>query len=298
MITEDPRNKNLLFLGTEYGLYLSLDAGKEWKRFMTGLPTVRVDDIIVHPREHDLIAGTHGRSIWIIDDITALEQLSDETMKGDNYLFDVRPGTAWINDIQKALQVGGAKYYHAQNPPPGTSVTYWLKTAASNVRISIADVTGREVRAIDGPKDAGINRVQWDLRANPPARGGRPGNPPQEAPAPAAQATPPAAGRQGEGREDQPPAAGRATQGGQAPAAPTAAAATPAAQPTGRGRGRGNLGPVLPAGSYLLKVTRMARRSEPRPSSSKPTASSSDRSGRKRRPTDDARYFAAVTFNV
>jgi len=171
VITEDPRNKNLLFLGTEYALYVSLDGGKEWKRFMTGMPTVRIDDLVVHPRDHDLIAGTHGRSIWIVDDITALEQLGDDEMKGEAFLFDVRPATAWINDIQKQMNVGGAKYYRGRNPAPGTAVSYWLAKPASNVKITISDITGREVRSIDGAKDAGLNRMQWDLRANPPARG-------------------------------------------------------------------------------------------------------------------------------
>ena len=79
VIREDPKNRNLLYLGNEYGFYISLNGGKEWKRFMNGLPTVRVDDILVHPRDNDLIVGTHGRSIWIIDDITALQQLTSET---------------------------------------------------------------------------------------------------------------------------------------------------------------------------------------------------------------------------
>jgi hypothetical protein len=264
VITEDPRNKNLLFLGTEYGLYVSLDGGKEWKRFMTGLPTVRVDDIIVQPREHDLIAGTHGRSIWILDDITPLEQLTDETMKGDAYLFDVRPGTAWLNDIQKQLEAGGAKLYRGHNPAAGTVITYWLKNAASNVRISLSDITSREVRAMDGSKDAGINRVQWDLRANPPQRAAPPANAPAAgAAAPStAEANPPAAGRQGQAHEDQPPATppGRGTQAargqrGAQPAPPPAQQTTAPAQGGGfGGRGRGNLGPVLPAGPYLLKV--------------------------------------------
>ena len=70
VIREDPKNRNLLYLGTEYAMFISLNGGKEWKRFMTGLPTVRIDDILVHPRDNDLIVGTHGRSIWIIDDIT------------------------------------------------------------------------------------------------------------------------------------------------------------------------------------------------------------------------------------
>jgi photosystem II stability/assembly factor-like uncharacterized protein len=171
VITEDPRNKHLLFLGTESALYISTDGGKEWKRFMTGMPTVRIDDLVVHPRDHDLIAGTHGRSIWILDDITALEQLGDDEMKGEAFLFDVRPATAWVNDIQKQMNVGGAKYFRGRNPAPGTAVSYWLGKPASNVKITISDITGHEVRSIDGIKDAGLNRVQWDLRANPPARG-------------------------------------------------------------------------------------------------------------------------------
>jgi photosystem II stability/assembly factor-like uncharacterized protein len=261
VITEDPRNKNLLFVGTEYGLFVSQDGGKQWKRFMTGLPTVRIDDIIVHPREHDLIAGTHGRSIWIVDDISPLEQWTEEATKGDAYLFDVRPGTAWINDIQKQLQVGGAKNFRGQNPAPGTSVGYWLKNAASNVKITIADITGREVRSIDGTKEAGLNRVQWDLRATPPQRGAPPagtGAAPAEQPglttaaAQPAQANPPAAGRQGQGREDQPPAPAPAGRGGQG--APGTQPAAQTAGAGGGGRGRGAFAPPLPAGPYLLKV--------------------------------------------
>ena len=83
VIREDPKNRNLLYLGTEYGFYVSMDGGKEWKRFMNGLPTVRIDDILVHPRDNDLIVGTHGRSIWILDDITALQQLTTETQNTD-----------------------------------------------------------------------------------------------------------------------------------------------------------------------------------------------------------------------
>ena len=92
VIREDPKNPNLLYLGTEYAFYISLNGGKEWKRFMTGLPTVRIDDILVHPRDNDLIVGTHGRSIWIIDDITPLQQLSEAVTTADAHLFDVRAG--------------------------------------------------------------------------------------------------------------------------------------------------------------------------------------------------------------
>ncbi|MEW6209879.1 MAG: hypothetical protein AB1631_16055 [Acidobacteriota bacterium] len=171
VIREDPRNKNLLYLGTEYALYVSLDGGVEWKRFMTGLPTVRIDDILVHPRDNDLIVGTHGRGIYIIDDITPLQQLSEKVMSADSHLFDVRAGVQWLQDITLSRYAGGAKYFRGQNPQPGTAISYYLKSAVTDdVKITISDVTGKVVRTMSGTKDAGINRVQWNLRGDPPPR--------------------------------------------------------------------------------------------------------------------------------
>jgi len=173
VVREDPRNRNLLYLGTEYAMYVSLNGGKEWKRFMTGLPTVRIDDILVHPRDNDLIIGTHGRSIWILDDISALQQLTDEAMKADVTLFAPRPGVAWRNDITQSITVGGNKHFRGENPQPGTAISYYLKSApAGDVKLTITDVTGRVVRELAGTKDAGLNRVQWNLRGNPLAGGG------------------------------------------------------------------------------------------------------------------------------
>ena len=155
--------------------YISLNGGKEWKKFMTGLPYVRIDDILVHPRDNDLIIGTHGRSIWIIDDITALQQLTDQAAASDAVLMDIRPGIAWAQDIQKTITVEGAKIWRGQKSPAGTAISYWLKTPAQgDVKIVISDVMGREIRTIEGPKDAGLQRVQWNLGLNPPVgRGGR-----------------------------------------------------------------------------------------------------------------------------
>jgi photosystem II stability/assembly factor-like uncharacterized protein len=284
VITADPRNRNLLFLGTEYALYVSLDGGRDWKPFMQGLPTVRIDDIIVHPREHDLIVGTHGRSIWIVDDISPLQQWTDATTEGDAFLFDVRPATAWINDIQKQITVGGSKNFRGQNPEPGSAISYWLKNSASDVKITITNVARQEVRVIDGPKNAGLNRVQWNLQRSPAAPvnadAGRAEQPAATAPAmqPAAAnppAAPPAAGQQGAAREDRPPQTanaapgaqtaqsgggggrggrGRGDQGAQAQGA-GAGQGTGGGQGGGGGRGRGGFGaPAVPAGTYLVEV--------------------------------------------
>ncbi|MEK6630336.1 MAG: hypothetical protein AABY89_06350 [Acidobacteriota bacterium] len=178
VLREDPKNRNLLYLGTEYALYVSVNAGKEWKPFMTGLPSVRIDDLLIHPRDGDLIAGTHGRSIWILDDITALQQLTDDVIKADATLFPVRPGVLWRSDTMLSINVGGNKNFRGENPAPGTAISYYLKTASTgDVKISISDYTGKVVREIAGSKDAGLNRVQWNLRGTPPpgVAGGRGG---------------------------------------------------------------------------------------------------------------------------
>jgi photosystem II stability/assembly factor-like uncharacterized protein len=253
VITEDPVNRSLLFLGSEYALYVSLDAGKSWKPFMTGLPRVRIDDLVIQPREHDLIAGTHGRSIWILDDISPLEQMNDRVMTNPNgaYLFDVRPATAWINDIQEQIQIGGQKHFRGENPEAGASISYWLKSPAKDVTITISDLSGRELRSIEGTTDAGVNRVNWDLRATPPGRGrgGRGGQAGAQQPAAATPpanppANPAAAGQPGRGRGAQP--------GAQAPAQPQPPQARGGG---GRGRGRGGFGPALAPGAYLVTVT-------------------------------------------
>jgi len=259
VILEDSRNRNLLFVGTEYSLFVTLDGGKTWKPFNEGLPTVRIDDIIIHPRERDLIVGTHGRSIYIVDDISPLEQMDDLT-EADAHLFDVRPATAWFNDIQRQITVGGAKNFRGQNPAPGSTISYWLKGSASDVKISIADVTGREIRTIDAPKAAGLNRVQWNLQLNPPQRGGTaaPATAPGTAPsgtAPVATnppATPPVTGRQGQGREDQPPATTQQGRGEAPAAAPQGSAEQSQAGRGGRGRG---FVPTVQPGAYLVKLT-------------------------------------------
>ncbi len=169
VITEDPRNPELLYLGTEFGLFLSQDGGQEWKRFQNGLPTVRVDDILVHPRDNDLVVGTHGRSIYIIDDITPLQQFTSEVAQGDAFLFEVRPAVQWLTDTQKGVTLAGSKHFRGQNPEAGTAISYYLPIELEgDVELTITDMAGETVRTLTGPGDRGLNRVQWDLRAHTP----------------------------------------------------------------------------------------------------------------------------------
>jgi len=131
-----------------------------------------VDHVEIHPRENDLILGTHARSIWIMDDVTALQQLTPEVMAEDVHLFEPREAVAWVQDRRYNRSLTGAKEFRGQNAPPGTAIQYYLRTGAQgNVEITISDVAGQVVRTLQGPGGAGIQRVQWNLMSDPPQAG-------------------------------------------------------------------------------------------------------------------------------
>jgi photosystem II stability/assembly factor-like uncharacterized protein len=177
VVKQDPRNANVLYVGTEFGFYVSIDEGASWRELMTGLATVRVDDIVVHPRDGDLVLGTHGRGALVMDDITPLQQLTDEVLRSDAHLFQPRNAVRWRVDARLARGSTGVKKFYGRNPRSGTAIHYYLREAANGVvRLTLRDaVTGEIFRDIEGTGDAGMNRVQWDLGGNrPPAvAGGR-----------------------------------------------------------------------------------------------------------------------------
>ncbi|MFQ5742899.1 MAG: hypothetical protein ACE5HV_04840 [Acidobacteriota bacterium] len=127
VIYEHPNNPDLLFVGNEVGVYFSLDRGASWMRLKNNLPTVPVDDIVVHPRENDLVIGTHGRGIWILDDITPLERMSALVLESPAHLFPVRPATAFNVNSPQGWTPGA---YAAPNPPYGARIRYYLKENA------------------------------------------------------------------------------------------------------------------------------------------------------------------------
>jgi hypothetical protein len=167
VIREDPKNKDLLYVGTEFGLYISLDAGKNWQKFMNNYPTVRTDDILVHPRDNDLIIASHGRSVWIADDVTPLQQFTQAVRDSDATLFDIRPAVAWLNDQQNNQQVGGQKVFVGENAPRGAAINYYVKSGSGEAKISVADGNGRVVATLTGPATPGIHRVMWNLQPTP-----------------------------------------------------------------------------------------------------------------------------------
>jgi photosystem II stability/assembly factor-like uncharacterized protein len=175
VVREDLKNKNLLYAGTEVGPFVSWDGGARWQSLRLGLPPAPVRDIQVHPRDNDLILATHGRGAYILDDITPLQKLG-EAMTTDAFLFDARPAVQWTNWNHDADL--GQKLWQARNPPTGALITYFLKSeSAEPLTITIADKAGKEIRTIRSTaRQAGVNRVVWDLRyEGAPQGGGRGG---------------------------------------------------------------------------------------------------------------------------
>ncbi len=164
VIREDFVNPNLLFVGTEFALYASVDRGGSWSRMMSELPTVAIHDLVIHPRDADLVAGTHGRSIWIADDITPLQQVNDEVLSKDVHMFDNRVATKWIR-----INLGRKQpnfEFRGGNPPRGGYIHFYLKeTPEQPINLQIADFFGRKMENIEIEEaKAGINRAIWNLQ--------------------------------------------------------------------------------------------------------------------------------------
>jgi hypothetical protein len=168
-VREDLVNQNLLFLGTEFGLYVSIDEGETWSRFENNLPRVAIRDMVIHPRDHALVMATHGRGIVIIDDISPLRQLTEEVIAKDLHFFDIEPailrdpgsGTAWFS---------GAGNYVAGNPPETAKIIYYMgkRHTFGKMFLEIFDADGNYIREAPAGKSAGINIVEIPIRSPKP----------------------------------------------------------------------------------------------------------------------------------
>ncbi len=149
VIREDPKNPNVLYVGMEQGLQFSIDGGTTWHDLRLNLPRVSVRDIKVHPRDNDLIIGTHGRGAWILDDIAPIQGLAD-AMSASCTLFDVRRATRWESWSKDSNL--GTSTWQGENPPAGAFINYYLAADASPVTITIADARRRGGEPDDGPR--------------------------------------------------------------------------------------------------------------------------------------------------
>ncbi len=171
VLAEHRQNPNLLFLGTEHALFASTDRGEHWAEFGQ-LPTTLYDDLVIHPRENDLVVGTHGRSIFILDDVTPLVEWTRSVAQGAVHVFSIRRAT--IMQYWKDTSYRGQAAYAGENPPDGAMITYYLREDADTARVSVVNTRGDTVRRFEVPGSSGMHRVVWDLRHEPPPTGGSP----------------------------------------------------------------------------------------------------------------------------
>jgi photosystem II stability/assembly factor-like uncharacterized protein len=169
VIKEDVIKPELLFVGTEFGLWISPDGGKQWAEFKGGnFPSVAVRDMVVHPRTNDLILATHGRGIWIVDDISPLRGLGEDVLAKEAAFLEARPVVQRIQG-QGGYPEGDATY-DGPNPPGGAMITYYQRTRHlfGPIKIEILGPDGRLVDTIPASKRRGINRLSWSMRMPPP----------------------------------------------------------------------------------------------------------------------------------
>ena len=166
VIREDFKNESLLFVGTEFACFVTIDGGKKWNRFMNNMPTVAFHDLVIHPRDFDLIAGTHGRSIWIVDDLTPLQQLTPEVLSKDVHLLENRTATRW-----QSISLGRQQTYfkfRGENPQSGAFIHFYLKSVPSGkVTLEIQDFEGKRQAIVRVSPKPGLNKVMWNMRFPP-----------------------------------------------------------------------------------------------------------------------------------
>jgi hypothetical protein len=169
VVKEDIVNPNLLFVGTEFGLWISIDGGKNWAQYKGGdLPNVAVRDLAIHPRDNDLIIATHGRGIWIVDDITPLRALTPELLSKEAVFIDARAtvqripaGGGWAN---------GDAAFVGPNPTDEAVITYYQQKRHifGDLKIEILDPAGKLLTTIPSSKRRGLNRATWSMRLKAP----------------------------------------------------------------------------------------------------------------------------------
>jgi photosystem II stability/assembly factor-like uncharacterized protein len=168
VVREDLVNPNLLFVGTEFGLFISIDGGAHWAQFKGSLPNVAVRDIAIQPRESDLILATHGRGIYILDDLTPIRALTPELLAKDLVMLPSRPSVLALPAGEQRFD--GDSEFQGRTLPEAAMIVYYQKKRHifGDLKLDIYDAKGQLITSIQGEKRRGLNRVQWPERAKPP----------------------------------------------------------------------------------------------------------------------------------
>ncbi len=183
-LTEDQRNQDVLYIGTETGIFLSLDRGKSWARFKANLPTVRVDEITLHPRDNAMLVATHGRALWILDHLEPIQEYTAAKATADAKLYGIPTALEWKSKNTINEEFWGHQYFIGENPSFDALISYQVNKALPDLKVRINDGSGklvRELTAAARQTQPGIQTICWDMRVEPlagdeaAAAGGRAG---------------------------------------------------------------------------------------------------------------------------
>jgi photosystem II stability/assembly factor-like uncharacterized protein len=157
VIREDPTSPNLLYAGTELGLYVSTDGGATWRK-QAHLPTVPVHDLLIHPRDHELVIATHGRGIYLMD-VRPLQELTPRVLAEPAYVCPIRPTVAFY---QRSIHKLGLHAFAGENPPYGAAISFYLREAPEKPPVvTITDAKGTQLAELKGAASAGLQHVTW-----------------------------------------------------------------------------------------------------------------------------------------
>ena len=168
VVREDLVNPKLLFVGTELGLFISIDSGTHWAQFKGDLPNVAVRDIAIQPRESDLILATHGRGVWILDDLTPLRALTPEVLAKDVVMLPSRPSVLELPAGEQ--RADGDAEFMGRTLPETAFIAYYQRKRHifGDLKVDVYDDKGTLLTSIQGDKRRGLNRLEWPERAKPP----------------------------------------------------------------------------------------------------------------------------------
>ena len=169
-VREDPRNPDVLWLGAEFGVWWSWNGGDNWVELKGGLPTMPVNDLVIHPRDNDLVLGTHGRGIWILDQVNALQEMTPAIAASASHLFTIEPAEQIRYRSERPHT--GNMIFEGENPPAGAILDFWLGSAGADVAMTVHDASGAESASVDAPTERGVNRAVWNLRHGAGGGGG------------------------------------------------------------------------------------------------------------------------------
>jgi photosystem II stability/assembly factor-like uncharacterized protein len=170
VVIPDRKNSDLLFVGTEWGVYVTFDGGMSWLPFRAGMPSVKITDLVIHPRENDLIIATYGRGAYVVD-ITPLQELAPAVLDEDVHLFEIEPKTQRVTSALGNYQLLGDSHLFTPNEPNAVVVNYYLKAKTDGpVKVTVADLSGAVLAELTGKGEAGLNSVSWDMRPRRPGQ--------------------------------------------------------------------------------------------------------------------------------